>query len=693
MNKFFYPNSVAIVGVSDSATNLARIIFFNLIKLGFSGKIFGIGQMTAQKFKHILFPSISVLPQAVDLAVILTPAKTVPDILAECGQRNIQRVIIESGGFSEYDERGTGTSEILADIAGRYSIRFVGPNCIGTKNNRNGLYLTFAPVHTMGPVGSISLISQSGGMASYYYMHLQEQGLNMSKGVSIGNKLDLDECDFLEYFIADPETETIGLYLEGIERGRTLCQLAANTHKPVIVQKSNRKPGSSAIACSHTAALASDDTIVDAALKQAGIIRVRTSNEFLNVLKIFELPRMKGNRVAILSRSGGHAVITADACLEYGFELPPFPAHFFEQLDTIYQSRVIAQQNPLDLGEIFDFPLFARIIEQALQLPEVDGVIFNHLYGARLEIDSSRRFLIEVKKLQQRYHKPIAVVIATALSEFSAAAQVIQYPLFLEPDDAVYALAKSRDFYAFKKRVPQITTQDKGSLILRQSKGQPFEKLDDNPNLIEAMDFVTALGVPTAPYRGCFSEIEAKTAAENLGFPVALKIVSPMASHKSDVGGVILNINGTEALEDALLTLKQRFQKQFPGARYQGFLIQKMMQQGHEFFIGAKRDKQFGPIIMLGLGGIYVETIRDTVMKLAPIDRSEALTMQSELRCEGILKGIRSQPPLDSGTLAFVTTLVSQILIDYPRIYEIDLNPILVCEQGLHALDVRITVA
>ncbi len=295
--------------------------------------------------------------------------------------------------FSEYSHGNYSLEEEVLKIAEKYGMKVIGPNCVGTVNFDIKMMMPFAFFKDIPTGGRVGLIVQSGGVGGTYLRAITGYGIKPGKFVATGNKLQLDEVDFLEYLLHDDKTDIVAIYLEGFKRGRAFFDLARQSEKPIIVQKSNRSALSAKIAQSHTTALSGSDEVVDGAFRQAAVVRIEDEIDFINAIKIIRLPLMKGRRVAVLSRSGGHAVLSADACAKYGFEIVPFPPSFIEKLKTIYNTRVIAHQNPLDLGEIFDYTIFTNILEEALKLSTYDGVLFNHLYSSNFEAEMSRTFL------------------------------------------------------------------------------------------------------------------------------------------------------------------------------------------------------------------------------------------------------------------------------------------------------------
>ena len=399
MEKFFYPRSMVVIGASVTRMNLGHIIVLNNRRNGYEGNIYGVGREEGDISGAPVYDSVDKIPEVPDVAIIISPAQTVPDFMEACGKKGIKRIVIESGGFSEYSEGQNILEEKLLEIADRYNIRFIGPNCIGTVNFDIKMMMPFGFFPLTPAGGRVAMIVQSGGIGGSYLKEFGDNAIIPGKFASIGNKLQIDEVDVLDYMIKDEKTDIITMYMEGFKRGRAFFDLALLSDKPIIVQKSNRSDLAAKIAQSHTTALSADDAVVDGGFRQAAVIRAEDDIDFINAVKIIRLPLMKSRRVAVLSRSGGHAVLTVDACAKFGFSLVDFPPAFIETVKTIYHTRVIAHQNPLDLGEIFDYTIFTKILEEALKLPDVDGVLFNHLYISTYEAEMSREFLGNVGRL------------------------------------------------------------------------------------------------------------------------------------------------------------------------------------------------------------------------------------------------------------------------------------------------------
>ena len=692
MEKFFSPRSIVVFGASATKMNLGQIVLLNNKQVGYEGNLYGVGSQEGDVSGIHIYTSVADLPETPDVAIFLTPAKTVPGLMRECGEKGITHVVIESGGFSEYSH-GDHTLEydVLA-VAKKYDMKVIGPNCVGTVNFDMKMMMPFAFFKNIPIGGRLGLISQSGGVGGSYLRAVAGYGIKPGKFAATGNKLQLDEADFLNYFIQDPKTDIIAMYLEGFKRGREFFDLARRCDKPIIIQKSNRSPISAKIAQSHTTALSSDDSVVDGAFRQAAIVRVDDELEFVNAIKVVRMPLMKGRRVAVLSRSGGHAVLTADACAKYGFEMVPFPRSFIEKLKTIYKTRVIAHQNPLDLGEIFDYTIFTDILEEALKLENYDGVLFNHLYSSDFEGEMSRTFLAGVEKLVEKYAKPVCLTMISDREELLKIQQSQLFPIFTSPLEAATALHVSRTYHELK--------------TLRDGRGKlPAYNLDlDLVRTIrsrcvherrialtdEALTICAAAGLQ--PVKDMLIRNEILPEKIPLRYPLAVKLVSRDASHKSDVGGVAVNIRNKKQLSETLISIKDKIQKIANPPAIDGYLLQEMAPEGIECFVGGRRDPAFGPVIVAGLGGIFIEIFKDTSIRLAPVTPNEAANMMKELKAYPLLQGARGKKPADCQALVDIICRTSVLLAACPEISEIDLNPVIVHPegQGVSIVDARI---
>ncbi len=695
MEKFFTPRSIVVFGASATKMNLGQIVLLNNKQVGYKGNLYGVGSQEGDVGGVHVYTRVADLPETPDVAIFLTPARVVPGLMRECGEKGITHVVIESGGFSEYSHGDHTLEDDVLAIANQYNMKVIGPNCVGTVNFDWKMMMPFAFFKDLPVGGRLALIAQSGGVGGSYMRGVGGYGIKPGKFAATGNKLQLDEVDFLDYFIKDPQMDVIALYLEGFKRGRAFFDLARACDKPIIIQKSNRSEFSAKIAQSHTTALSNDDSVVEGALIQAAAIRVDDELELINAIRVVRMPPMKGTRVAVLSRSGGHAVLSADACAKYGFEMVPFPPAFIEKLKTIYNTRVIAHQNPLDLGEIFDYTIFTDILEEALKLDTYDGVLFNHLYSSDFEGEMSRTFLAGVEKLVAKYQKPVCLTMISDREEILKVQQSQPFPVFTSPLEGATALFVSRTYHERKTARNNRGRLEDYALDLETVKRIRERCLDQQriPLTDEALTIAAAAGLQ--PVRDLLLKDEIAPGKVPLHYPLAVKLISRDASHKSDVGGVAINIRNKKQLSETLAGMKGKMQQLKQPPIIDGYLLQEMAPAGIECFVGGRRDPAFGPIIMVGLGGIFIEIFKDTSIRLAPVTQNEAAAMLRELKAYPLLKGTRGKGPADCQALMDVVCRVSALLDACPDISEIDLNPVIVHPegQGVSIVDARVFFA
>lgn len=685
---FFYPKSIAVIGVSLAENNLGKNIVLNCLHFGYPGEIVSVGLSKGVAFGQRIYKSLEQVKRDIDLAVILTPAKTIPGILEECGRKGIKHAVIESGGFSELGKEGEPLEKACLEVARRYGIRFIGPNGIGVTSLEKGMALPFMPLRTDITLGPVSILAQSGGVGLSYLNFLAEERIGINKFVSMGNKLNVDENDLLGYLIQDEGTKIILVYLEGFKDARRFIEVASTSTKPILVHKSNRFEASARIAHSHTTALLADDTLVDFALEQAGCIRLNTMDDSMDYIKSQTLPPLRGNRLAVISRSGGHAVIAADACAHYGFSLPLFPEEILKKVESRLRAHVIRLQNPLDLGDLFELEFYAFIVEEMLKRDDVDGIVLVHQYRSSFEQEASRMLIKKLERLVEQYRKPVAPVIFTEAIEKDYLRKSVKIPIFSAPENAMRSFNLSYK-WPFRKPSPlQVQSlarvhRDKASKTIARAQKRGHLLLHESLQLLEHYGF----SVPS--YR------LARTVAEALQFqrasksPMAMKINRPHFSHKTDLGAVRLNIKTQAEAEKTFEKLKVL------GGEKTEVLVQSMVTRGREVILGGKRDQSFGPIVLFGLGGIFVEALKDVVWRVAPLSPEEARRMIGSIRGASILQGIRGEKPCNTEAVADLLVRLSHMLIDFPQIQEIDINPVLVFAEGegAQAVDARVIVS
>lgn len=669
MNEFFFPKNVAIYGVSSAPGNIGIGILDNLERFSFKGNVFLIGEKGGSVRGKNIAKSIGEIELTPDVAVFIIPAKGIPDKLDECGKKGVRYAIIESGGFSEFGREKEALEKEILIIARKWGIKILGPNCLGTINLENGLVLPFVPFRRgFMKKGLISLICQSGGLLHDILLLLSCDNLGVNKLISAGNKLMLDENDFLEYLISDPATSTIGLYLEDIRNGRHLTHLAASTRKPIIVLKANEGAGSSHIAQFHTASLAGDDVLADALLRQAGIHRVHSLDEMVNAMKIFSLPPIKGQRLAVIARSGGHAVTATDAVYRHGFKLAQLSQDIFDLVGQKKRVDVIRATNPIDLGDIFDIDFHFTILEKTLQEDEVDGALFIHSYDLESDRNATLAFIKKINILAKAQPKPVVFCMLSEKEQWFTMKDAADFPVFSEAEQAMKALARSWDHFRKTKnknatRIPSRKQEMNRKVSLKE---KTYFMAPD-----KAFELLRQYDLPVADYKMVGNFKECREVAHLLGYPVALKTASPHTLHKTEKGGVKLNLTSNVSLKEAFNAMKT-----------ETYIVQKMAPHGYELIIGAKRDPAFGQVLIFGMGGIYAELFNDISVRLVPVNEKSALKMISEIKGSAILKGYRGEPTCDLQAVARCIARLSQMLADHPEIVNLDINPLIAYEKG-----------
>jgi acetyltransferase len=690
MDALFYPKRLAVVGVSPEPTNLGRHIVANLRAQGYDGEVLPVGRSGGEIDGLPIARRIADLSGTIDAAAILVPARLVPEVLEECAAKGAKAAYVESGGFAEFGKEGAALSARVLAIARRTGIRIVGPNCLGVINTANGLSVPFARLEPT-PRGAASILSQSGGVGISYLQEFAAEGLGVAKFVSLGNKIDVDETDLVPYLAADPETRVICSYLESLPRGREFAEAAARAGKPVLVHKSNRGAMARGIAASHTTALAADDRVVSAALRQAGVVRVDEVREMVGAAKALLLPPMRGPRLAVISRSGGHAVIAADACERRGLVLPPFPPEVIALARSRLRANVIRLANPMDLGDLFDVDAYRRVLEETILQRRYDGLLFLFTYYTIRDPGLPERLIAFVSELSERYAKPIAFCLLSFPAELRRLKGLTRFPLFGTTEEAIAGLATSLD-YARRRRTrtgrparPKVDRARARAVLDRASaRGRTHLSAD-------AFDLLAAYGIPTPPVRRATSATDAVRAARAIGFPVAMKIESEDVVHKSDAGGVALGLNTANAVAAAYRRIVRAIRKAVPGARIAGVGLSKMIAGGRELILGARVSAGFGPVVVLGWGGTLVEVLDESVIRPAPVSTVTAREMIAELKGSAVLRGVRGGKAADLPALADAVVRVARLVADHPEIAELDVNPLVVLDdgRGVIALDAR----
>jgi acetate---CoA ligase (ADP-forming) len=698
MDKIFYPESIVIIGLSSNPNNIPRMILENLLRWGFRGRIFGVNprseDVNVDGIK--MYKRIEDLPEVTDLAVCRVPARFVPEYVEVCGKFGIPRMAIPSGGFSEFGEEGKKLSDLLLSTARKYNVRFVGPNGLMVANTANGLCLPFVPLYRP-PKGGMSVITQSGGVGLMLWNLLIEEHTGMAKFASIGNKLDLDETDFLEYFNNDPETDIICMYLESITSGDRFIEVAKKVRKPIVVYKSNTTSAGKRAALSHTNALSNDEDIIDAAFEEAGIIRIHNYSDFISVAKVFELPPMRGKRIMVMSPAGGFAVIGADLCEKAGFEFADPGEEFYKGLTRFSNAGVIKFSNPLDMGDFYDPRMAAHVGYEVMHNNNVDGAIYISQTPKVPEGDNVFTSMFVTDLSKETYGsilssgKPLGVCLYGLSGIMHAVKERANYPIFNSPEEMVRAFAFQRDWYAHKSADQ---TSVRKNLYFKKEDLRGW--LDSHGKTVgeESLELIGMAGIAVAASEVAANEDQAAEISRRMGYPVVMKVISPDALHKTDAGGVVVGIESEGEARKCFAKIRGNLESYKKGARFQGIRVQKMAPEGYDMFIGGKFDQSFGPVVVFGFGGIYVEIFKDVQNCMCPVDHETVRRKVKSLRSYSMLEGARGMKPAEIDGYVDTIVKVSWILAEFPEIKELDLNPVRLFKDGsgLLALDARMRV-
>jgi len=691
---FLSPKSIAIIGASDKRGSVGRTITSNIMN-GFKGIVFPISPTRPEVFYKKAYKSVLDVPKPIDLAVIVTKNTIVPDVLEECGKKKVKGVIIITAGFKEVDEEGAKLEQRLKDIAKKYNIQIIGPNCLGVMNldpktMMNSTFLKITPKS-----GEIALVSQSGAICAALCEDASAQGIGFSAVISMGNKAAMSEIDVLKMLAEHKQTKVIVMYLEDMGDGQEflkVCKhITRDLKKPVLVLKSGRSPEGAKAAMSHTGALMGSDEIYDALLKQSGAIRVDTMEELFDYAVAFSkqpLPT-KGDLV-IVSNAGGPAIISTDACSKNGIKMAKIE-NIRPQIDAVIPPWG-SSRNPVDIVGDADFNRFSNVLDKVLAHPNVGSVIAMCTPSGTLDYDKLAEVIVSMSK---KFKKTMLASLM-GLDEGITNRQILAdggIPYY------TYAEGAIRTLKAMLRFANWISTPSGKITKFKVDKLQAtkiFEKVkkEGRPNLLEeeGQEVLRAYGFPLPKSELAKTENDAVKIAKKIGYPVVMKIASPQIIHKSDAGGVKVNLTNDDDVKSAFNEIVANAKKYNKQAEIKGVLVVEMIKGGKEMIIGSKLEPGMGPVIMLGMGGIYVEVLKDVTFKLAPVTDTEADDMIYSIKMRKILEGVRGEKPSDKAKLSECIQRLSQLVTDFKEIKELDMNPVLVMDngKGCKILDVRI---
>ena len=693
LEMFTEARGVAVVGASTSPEKLGYQVLHNVMQYGYEGAIYPINPTAPEILGLKAYASVTDCPDPVDLAVILVPNKAVPGVLEQCGQRGLKGAVIITAGFREVGPAGKALEQQVIDIAKRYGMRIIGPNVLGSIDTVLKLNASFAA--GMPRRGKIAFMSQSGALCTSILDLALGQGIGFSRFYSIGNKADINELDLVKAWAEDPETRAIMGYLEGITNGPEFIRVASEVtrHKPIIAIKSGTTSAGSKAVSSHTGTLAGSEAAYDAAFKQCGIIRAGSVQDLFDYAQAFaRQPLLEGNAIAVITNAGGPGIMASDAIEHAGLRLAALTPETKQYLQPLLPAAA-SVANPIDvLGDAFA-DRYALAIEAALKDPNVNAVLLVLTPQTMTQIPETAEAL---GRLSKQYGKPVfgAMMGDAAIRKGVEVLRSYDVPNYQVPERAVAAIAAMWEHRTWLN-TPGLAVEEfevnraKVKEVFARVRAEGRVTMGDS----EARDVLEAYGIPLPKSAVAATADEAVTFAESIGYPVVMKIASPDILHKSDIGGIKLNINSASEVRDAFDLLVYRGQRFMPDATIWGCQIQQMVKGGREVIIGVNRDPQFGPLIMFGLGGIYVEALKDVTFRVAPIDRRAATEMLGEIRAYKLLRGVRGEKPSDQDAIVDTLLRISQLVTDFPEIVELDINPLMVFEQGKGVLGIDMRLA
>jgi len=700
LDKIFNPHSVAILGASDTEGSVGFALATNFVKGEFTGKVYFVNNHKAEVLGVKTYPSIAAIPEPVDLAVIATPAKSVCGLVEECGKVGVKGVIILSAGFKETGAAGKALEDEILEVARRYGIRIVGPNCLGVIRPATHLNATF--LAKVPKPGTVAFLSQSGALGSAILDVAIHENVGFSAFVSVGSMVEVDFGDLIDYFGSDPHTRSILMYIEGITHARKFMSAARHfaRAKPIVVVKAGRFRESARAVASHTGALSGEDQVYDAAFKRAGIVRVDEIADLFNAAEVLSTqPLPKGPNLAIITNAGGPGIMTSDTLLAGGGKLAELSPQTLARLNGSLPA-FWSHGNPVDLIGDAGPERYRAALEACLEDDHVDGILLLLTAQAMINPLEVAQTIVEVVRTRSYQNKTILASFMgrTRVTEANAYFAANNIPTYSSPEQAVktyltmYQYRRNIELlYETPEELPVDAAPPKRpiSVILKQAAREGREALTEE----EAKRLLKYYGFPVVPTEVATTAEEAAARARHFGYPVVLKILSPDILHKSDAGGVALDVGSEDEVRRQFDLLVSRAKTYKPGAQIVGVTVQPMIPRGgYELIVGGKSDPLFGPVILFGMGGVGVELYKDCAVALPPLNTTLIRRMLEETKVYQLLKGYRNQPKANLELLEKTLLLFSQLLVDFPQIKEIDINPLLLNEKEVHVLDARVLI-
>ncbi len=698
LEEFFRPESVAVIGASTSPEKLGYAVLDNLVNGGYAevGQVYPINPKADQILGIDAYPSVLDVPGEIDLAVVVIPYSYVPDVLKECGKKEIPAVVVISAGFREAGMEGLERELELIEIAREFNIRLIGPNCLGVIDTFTPLNASFSA--GTPPSGPMAFMSQSGALGTAILDWAQAGRLGLAKFVSLGNKADVSEIDLLQAWEEDPDSNVILMYSEGLPNGEEFIQVARKVtrSKPVVAIKSGVTESGSRAVSSHTGSLAGSEQAYQAAFQQAGVLRAEDmASMFDMALALGYQPLLQGRQIAIITNAGGPGILATDALERRGMKLARLEVETIHALEQ-YLPDAASAANPVDVLGDARADRYRFALEEVSKDPNVDGLMVVLTPQAMTEIEETAH---AVGDIAGKLEKPVlACFMGEAMVEKGIKVlREYQVPNYSFPERASSAFQAMSEYRKIQLREPPEFEQfdvdnEAVEKVIQGAKQDGRYAIGD----AEAWDILKAYGLRIPSSILSKSPEEAVDAAAEIGYPVVLKIASPDILHKTDVGGVKVGLESAEEVRDAFELMVFRAERYLPEARLWGCQVQEMAPPGGmEVLIGMNRDPQFGPLVTFGLGGIYVEALKDVTFRVAPFSRREAWAMLNEIRSKTLLEGVRGKPPIDKEAIVETLLRMGQLVLEFPEIAEFDINPLIVYpeDQGAIAIDMRLVLA
>jgi acetate---CoA ligase (ADP-forming) len=688
LDAIFSPSSVAVVGASTTPGKVGHDIFVNILKGEYQGTLFPVNPKARSIRSVKAYPSLIEIPDPVDLAIIILPPKEALRAVKEGAEKGIKGVIIVSAGFREVGEEGRRIEDEITSLCKESGIRLVGPNCLGVINPQPSVRLNASFSARMPSYGHISFISQSGALCTSVLDFAADRDFGFSKFISIGNKADVDELDLLRYLHKDPDTEVIMIYLEELRRGSEFIQevnhiTSGDRPTPVLVVKSGRTQAGARAAASHTGSLAGSEGIYDAIFEQSGIIRAESIEELFNFADAFTSKKIpSGNKVAIVTNAGGPGIVATDMTVTTGLQLAKFNEETIETLAS-HLPVTANLHNPVDIIGDASQDRYENALGSVIRDEGVDGAL---VILTPQSMTNALGTAEAIARIAKRTQKPILCCFMGIVDVSAGVKRLQEYgiPVFRFPEHAAQAFGALYRYSRWLNRqhLANFTLEHdttRAAEVIRESLAKGKRNLGE----VEGNEILKCYGFRVLPRFLAKTRDEAVDYAASMASPVALKIVSPQILHKSDAGGVELHLEGKLAVMKAFDRIIQRAKQYDPNAVIEGVLVQKMAAAGEEVILGVSRYPGFGPLLMFGLGGIFVEVFKDVVFRFAPLERNEAARMIKGIKGFTVLKGVRGKPPADLGALERALVSLSDMVMNHPEIKEMDINPLVVYEKGM----------